>query len=94
MAVIERSEFLKKLTESVTDEARQLELLEDFADSFPEGDAPAAPDYESDENPYKAKYSDIFTKYRDRFLGKGETNNQPNGEQDDLDFEDVLAKEE
>lgn len=71
MAQVERETFLKMLTDNVSDESVRLTLLEDFSDSIGnwQGKAESKPvDWESDDNPYKGRYADIYGRYQSRFL--------------------------
>lgn len=75
MAQVAKEAFLKMLTDNVGDESIRLTMLEDFSDSVTKwgegGSEPKPVDWESDDNPYKAKYNDIYGRYQSRFLDAG-----------------------
>lgn len=72
MAQVEREAFLKMLTDNVSDESIRLTLLEDFSDSIGNWQGETKPvDWESDDNPYKGRYADVYARYQSRFLESG-----------------------
>lgn len=75
MALVTVKDFFDKIKEHIKDETVVLGFMEDFGDSFSEktleqSQEVTVVDYESDDNPYKAKYKDVYEKYESRFFGK------------------------
>lgn len=64
MAKLTKDELIKKVSEKVTDTDLQLELMEDIADSFVEGDFVDKADLDK----ALQEVSDWKEKYRSRFL--------------------------
>lgn len=65
MALVTREEFSARLVDHIGDEQIRLGMLEDLADSWT--DHPSI-DWESDDNPYKGKYEDVYDRYTKRFM--------------------------
>ena len=69
MAKVTREDFLNRIREKFPDDTERISILEDFDDSFDVIGAGSGPvDYESDENPWKQKHSELLAKYEERLL--------------------------
>ena len=79
---ISKDELLKKISEKVTDEDVQIELIEDVTDSFEVSEV-TKDEYEV----LKSKYDDLKAKYKERFLSKSE-------EKEDEETEDEEPEDE
>lgn len=68
MAKLSKEELIQKISEKVTDEELQIELMEDISDSFEVGEAVDTSELDA----LKVKYEELLKKYKDRFLGAEE----------------------
>ena len=92
---ISKDELLKKVSEKVTDEDVQIELIEDITDSFEVSEV-TKDEYEA----LKSKYDDLKAKYKERFLSKSdetedeETEDDKDEEKEVVDVKEIFKEEE
>lgn len=86
---LSKEELIKKISEYEIGDEIKIELLEDVTDSF---EVPEVDNTELDE--IKAKYEELKEKYKERFLGHEEKEDEKEDEIEELKEEEVIDVKE
>lgn len=86
---LSKEELLKKISEYEIGDEIKIELLEDVTDSF---EVPEVDNTELDE--IKAKYEELKEKYKERFLGNEEKEDEKEDDIEELKEEEVIDVKE
>ena len=92
MAKLTKEELKSKVDEKIEDADLKLELLEDIEDSIESDDIERVEKSELDE--LKAKYDELYDKYKSRFLEVKEAKEVIEGIAEDIDSDNEVKEEE